>query len=65
MRQTNEVKNKNQITFTLRMNAELQDVVNILQHRTMLSKSSVVKLAIMTLYNQQMIQESEMKKIES
>ncbi len=65
MRQTNEVKNKNQITFTLRMNAELQDVVNILQNRTMLSKSSVVKLAIMTLYNQQMIQESEIRKIES
>ena len=65
MRQTNEVKNKNQITFTLRMNAELQDVVNILQNRTMLSKSSVVKLAIMTLYNQQMIQESEIRKLES
>lgn len=59
-----ECRNDEKITFTLRMGAELQDVVSYLQTRTMLSKSGVVKLALMTLYNQQMIQESQINKIE-
>ena len=60
-----ELKNDEKLTFTLRMDKKTQDVVAFLQDKTMLSKAGVFKLALMTLYNQQMIQESEIKKKES
>lgn len=61
----NELKHDEKLTFTLRMDQKTQDVVAFLQDKTMLSKAGVFKLALMTLYNQQMVQESEIKKIES
>ena len=60
-----KLKNDEKLTFTLRMDRKTQDVVAFLQDKTMLSKAGVFKLALMTLYNQQMISESEIKKIES
>lgn len=60
-----KLKNDEKLTFTLRMDKKTQDVVAFLQEKTMLSKAGVFKLALMTLYNQQMISESEIKKIES
>lgn len=65
MKSNNKLKNTEKVTFTLRMDVKTQDVVAFLQDRTMLSKAGVFKLALMTLYNQQMIAESEIKKIES
>lgn len=55
-----ELKNDEKLTFTLRMDSKTQDVVSFLQDKTMLSKAGVFKLALMTLYNQ-MIIESEVK----
>lgn len=60
-----KLKNDEKLTFTLRMDKKTQNVVAFLQEKTMLSKAGVFKLALMTLYNQQMITESEIKKIES
>lgn len=60
-----KLKNDEKLTFTLRMDKKTQNVVAFLQEKTMLSKAGVFKLALMTLYNQQMIAESEIKKIES
>ena len=39
------------LTFTLKMDKKTQDVVAFLQDKTMLSKAGVVKLALMSLYN--------------
>ena len=65
MLSNNESKNNEKLTFTLRMDVKTQDVVRYLQDKTMLTKAGVIKLALMTLYNQEMIRESQMKKIES
>ncbi len=52
MKIKNDLKNDKKLTFTLRMDAKTQDVVEFLQEQTMLSKAGVVKLALMNLYNQ-------------
>lgn len=64
MLSNNESKNNEKLTFTLRMDVRTQDVVAFLQDKTMLSKAGVVKLALMTLYNQELIKESQINKIE-
>lgn len=56
------LQNNEKLTFTLRMDVKTQDVVRYLQDKTMLTKAGVIKLALMTLYNQEMIKESQIKK---
>lgn len=59
------LQNNEKLTFTLRMDVKTQNVVRYLQDTTMLSKTGVVKLALMNLYKQEMIKESQIKKIEN
>ena len=56
------LQNNEKLTFTLRMDVKTQDVVKYLQDKTMLTKAGVITLALMTLYNQEMIKESQIKK---
>ena len=56
------LQNNEKLTFTLRMDVKTQNVVRYLQDTTMLSKAGVVKLALMNLYKQEMIKESQIKK---
>ena len=48
------------ITFTLRMDKKMNEIVEYLQSRTRLSKTAVITLAISTYYNQELFRESQM-----
>ena len=57
-------KNKN-IRFTIRMDAKTEEILEILQDRTLLSKAGVFRLALVNFYNQNVNQESQINLIES
>lgn len=48
------------ITFTLRMDKKMNEIVEYLQGRTRLSKTAVITLAISNYYNQELFRESQM-----
>lgn len=48
------------ITFTLRMDKTMNEIVEYLQDRTRLSKTAVITLAISNYYNQELLRESQM-----
>ena len=39
--------------FTIRMNAEMQEMVEYLKNKKMINKSSVIRLAVAELYDKQ------------
>ena len=47
------------ITFTLRMDRNMNEIVEFLQGRTRLSKTAVIILAISNYYNQEISRESQ------
>ena len=49
------------ITFTLRMDRNMNEIVEFLQGRTRLSKTAVIILAISNYYNQEISRESQIK----
>ena len=57
-------KNKN-IRFTIRMDPKTEEILEILQDRTLLSKAGIFRLALMNFYNQNVNQESQINLIES
>lgn len=57
-------KNKN-IRFTIRMDQKTEEILEILQDKTLLSKAGIFRLALMNFYNQNVNQESQINLIES
>ena len=56
-----KLKQRNEkITFTLRMDKTMNEIVEYLQGRTRLSKTAVITLAISNYYNQELLRESQM-----
>ncbi|WP_405281099.1 hypothetical protein [Methanobrevibacter sp.] len=51
-------KNKN-IRFTIRMDSKTEEILEILQDKTLLSKAGIFRLALMNFYNQNVNQESQ------
>lgn len=48
------------ITFTFRMDKNMNEIVEYLQSRTRLSKTAVITLALSTYYNHELLRESKM-----
>ena len=57
-------KNKN-IRLTIRMDPKTEEILEILQDKTLLSKAGIFRLALMNFYNQNVNQESQINLIES
>ncbi len=57
-------KNKN-IRFTIRMDPKTEEILEILQDKTLLSKAGIFRLALMNFYNQNIDQESQINLTES
>ena len=57
-------KNKN-IRFTIRIDSKTEEILEILQDKTLLSKAGIFRLALMNFYNQNIDQESKINLIES
>lgn len=57
-------KNKN-IRFTIRMDSKTEEILEILQDKTLLSKAGIFRLALINFYNQNVNQESQINLIES
>ena len=57
-------KNKN-IRFTIRMDQKTEEILEILQDMTSLSKAGIFRLALISFYNQNVNQESQINLIES
>lgn len=61
MEHKNSVKNIDVKKFSLRMDTKMQEIMGILQDKTMLTKTGVIKLALMNLYDQEMLKEAKIK----
>lgn len=61
MKLKNSVNNIDTKKFSLRMDAKMQEIMAILQDRTMLTKTGVIKLALLNLYDQEMLKEAKIK----
>ena len=55
-----KMQHNEKITFTLRMDNKMNEIVEYLQSRTRLSKTAVITLAISNYYNQELLKESQM-----
>lgn len=55
-----KTQHNEKITFTLRMDKKMNEIVEYLQSRTRLSKTAVITLAISNYYNQELFRESQM-----
>lgn len=57
-------KNKN-IRFTIRMDSKTEEILEILQNKTLLSKAGIFRLALVNFYNQNVNQELQINLIDS
>ena len=57
-------KNKN-IRFTIRMDPKTEEILEILQDKTLLSKAGIFRLALVNFYNQNVNQELQINLIDS
>ena len=63
MYSSNEINKKKAHRFTLRMDPKTQEILEILQDRTSLSKAGIFRLALINFYNQNVNQDSQINKI--
>lgn len=62
---TNKNSKNKTIRFTIRMDSKTEEILEILQDKTLLSKAGIFRLALMNFYNQNIDQESQINLTES
>ena len=57
--QKREIENKKNSRFTIRLDPKTEEILEILQDKTLLSKAGIFRLALVNFYNQNVSQESQ------
>lgn len=62
MQHNTDIKHKKKVQFTIRIDPKTQEILEILQDKTLLSKAGVFRLALLNFYNQNVDRDSQIKK---
>ena len=54
-----DINNNKKVQFTIRIDPKTQEMLEILQDRTLMSKAGIFRLALLTFYNQNVNQDSQ------